>query len=152
MADQPMPALPGAADLGKLRDAFEIQAVKTRYCEFADILPIDPPAAAEKLRTVFAADVIADYGHGVLQGREAVLRFLVDQVGGSTSWTWHAIHTPFIMPDGDTAEARWTLVAMVRPRATGVVETAIGRYLDRFTRTEDGWRISDIRWVQEHRA
>ncbi|WP_066969012.1 nuclear transport factor 2 family protein [Rhizorhabdus dicambivorans] len=133
-------------------DVLAIQSLKALYCEGADLLPIDAVRAAEALMAVFTADATADYGAGLLKGRDAIIGFLVDGISPVRSWLWHAIHTPFVAVDGDSAEARWTIVAMMKDKGSDVIERAYGRYADRLVRTPQGWRIASMRWIEEARS
>lgn len=133
-------------------DMLAIQTLKAVYCEGADLLPADAARAAEVLTSVFTADATADYGAGLLEGRDAIVKFLVDQISPVRAWLWHAIHSPLIEVDGDVARARWTIVAMMRDKGSDVIERAYGRYADRLVRTPQGWRIAEMRWIEEARA
>lgn len=132
-------------------DTLAIQSVKALYCEAADLLPVDATRAAEGLRGVFAADATADYGNGILDGREAIVEFLVSNISTARDWLWHAIHTPYVEVEGDEAVGRWTIVAMMRDKGKTAVERAYGRYDNRFIRTSQGWRILSMRWIEEVR-
>lgn len=133
-------------------DMLAIQTLKAIYCEGADLLPTDAARATEVLTSVFTANATADYGAGLLKGREAIIDFLVSQISPVRAWLWHAIHSPLIHVDGDGAEARWTIVAMMRDKGSDAIERAYGRYADRLVRTPDGWRIATMRWIEEARA
>lgn len=133
-------------------DWLAIQNVKARYCRAADLLPVDPAGARAGLEAVFTGDATADYGHGLLGGRAAIVDFLLDQLSTTRAWLWHAIHTPLIEPQGNEARACWTIVAMMRETADGPIETAFGRYEDMLRRGADGWRIASMRWIEEARA
>lgn len=136
----------------QVADVLAIQSLKAAYCEAADLLPTDIAAAAEGLAAVFAPDATADYGAGLLEGRDAIIGFLVDRIGPVRAWLWHAIHTPLVEVDGDTAIARWTVVAMMRDKGSDRIERAYGRYANRMVRTADGWRIAAMRWIEEARS
>lgn len=135
-----------------IADTLAIQSLKALYCEGADLLPADAARAADMLAGVFAADAVADYGNGLLEGRDAIIGFLVDGISPVRDWLWHAIHSPFVEVRGDEAEARWTIVAMMRDKGSDAIERAYGRYADRFVRTPQGWRIATMRWIEEARS
>jgi hypothetical protein len=143
---------PMSAERNDVLDQLAIQSVKANYCRAADLLPVNADAASAGLEKVFAVDATADYGHGLLQNRAAILNFLVEQLSTTRVWLWHAIHTPLIEISGDEASAWWTIVAMMRETSDGLIETAYGRYEDFFKRTEDGWKIASMRWVEEART
>jgi ketosteroid isomerase-like protein len=131
-------------------DNLAIQSVKALYCEGADCLPSDPARAEALLTQVFTEDVAADYASGeVLQGRAAVLDFLLNRIGKSRDWVWHSIHTPRIELDGDKATAYWTIIALMKAKGSTKTEQATGRYVDVLRRTSDGWKISHMRFIRE---
>jgi hypothetical protein len=135
--------------LETLAAKLEIQSVKALYCEGVDLLS-DKEASRRILQSVFSEDVRADYGSGIYEGREAVVAFLVDEVCASREWLWHSIHTPFVAVEGDRGVGRWTIDVFMKARGSDEVQSAIGRYIDEFRRTPEGWRISHMRWVAEH--
>lgn len=133
-------------------DTLAIQTLKALYCEGADLLPTDAARAAEVLGGVFTPDAVADYGNGLLEGRAAIIGFLVDGISPVRDWLWHAIHSPLVEVRGDEADARWTIVAMMRDKGSESIERAYGRYADRLVRTPEGWRIAAMRWIEEARC
>ena len=133
----------------KLLDAFEIQMLKARYCEITDLIPQQGMAVSPCFEDVFAEDLAADYGFGSLKGRPAVVDFLVRRISGRQSWMWHSIHSPQIDLQDDGAKACWTLLAYVKNKDRAQLQTLIGRYVDEFRRTQQGWRISSIRFYGE---
>lgn len=135
--------------LRRLQDTIQLQALKAVYCEAVDDCVKDAGRAAARLQDIFTADATGDYGAGVLQGRDAVIGFLMNAIGAGSDSTWHAIHSPRIEIDGDAGVGRWTIMARRRPKGSRDVETIIGRYCDDFRRTSDGWRISCVRFIRE---
>lgn len=135
--------------LENVRDILEIQMVKARYCQTADALPQKGEAAALGFNDIFTADVVADYGLGRLEGREAVVHFLLNEAACDQAWMWHGIHSPQVDVQGDTANASWTIIARMKPKASAEMQTVIGRYFDQFHRTSEGWRISTVRFNGE---
>jgi len=133
-------------------DMMAIQTLKALYCEGVDLLPDDSDRASELLASIFTEDATADYGAGLLEGRDAIVGFLVGQISPVRGWLWHAIHSPLIKVEGDGADARWTIVAMMRNKGSEAIERAYGRYADRMIRTPQGWRIAAMRWIEEARA
>lgn len=132
-----------------LLDLFQLQALKAIYCETVDDSVNDVNRAAARLRELFTEDATADYGTGVLEGRDAVIGFLLKAISTGSDSAWHSIHSPRIEIDGDTAIGRWTLMARMTRKGSTQVETIIGRYGDEFRRTPGGWRISCVRFKRE---
>jgi ketosteroid isomerase-like protein len=136
-------------EMRRVADILELQAVKAAYCESADSCVTDAPGASRRFAELFTPDVAADYGFGPLSGCKAVTEFLVNAIAGNNAGLWHALHTPRIEVDGDTAVGRWTVMAKTRPKGAAQFETVFGRYTDEFRRTPQGWRISSVRFIQE---
>jgi hypothetical protein len=135
--------------VGRISDILQLQAVKAAYCEAVDSCVTDPGGARRRLADLFAEDIVADYGVAALHGRVAVTEFLISAIAGNNAALWHALHTPRIEVDGDSAEAHWTVMAMTRPKGAAEFVTLIGRYADRFRRTPQGWRISSVRFIRQ---
>jgi hypothetical protein len=89
----------------RVADVLAIQNVKAGYCQAADMFPTDSAAAATLLEQVFLPRARADYGKGIIEGRDDIIHFLVNQVGIAHDWVYHSFHTPNINVDGDTALA-----------------------------------------------
>jgi len=131
----------------RMHDILDIQKLKAIYCAEVDDSMLDPAHARTRLPDIFVEDAIADYEYGLLEGRAAIVDYLVIYVGETADLLWHSIHTPLIEVDGDSATGRWTVFVRVRNKGADTIDTFIGRYFDEFRRTADGWRISSVRWV-----
>jgi hypothetical protein len=123
--------------------------MKALYCEIADASVKDTPKAARQLKELFASDLKADYGLGLLDGGDAVIDFLVTAIASTNDYLWHSIHSPQVHVDGNTAVGRWTVMIRMKPKGSTTTNTMIGRYMDEFRRTPEGWRFSSIRFVAE---
>jgi hypothetical protein len=135
--------------LGYLHDVVQLQTLKAIYCEAVDDCVNDGGGAAARLRELFTEDATGDYGTGVLRGRDALIEFLVNSIKSSSDSAWHAIHSPRIEIDGDTGVGRWTIMVRRKARGSSEFETIIGRYLDEFRRTANGWRIRGVRFIRQ---
>ena len=127
----------------------EIQNLKARYCEAVDGGTGDPTAMRIALGALFAEDMQADYGTGMLQGRAAVIEYLAEVICRPHAWLYHSLHTPLVEVDGDLATGRWTIIAYSRLHSSPDKQTQIGRYRDRFVRATEGWRFSLIQGLSE---
>jgi ketosteroid isomerase-like protein len=123
--------------------------MKATYCESVDACMRDAETAAARLGGLFTEDIHADYGMGPLKGRDAVIEFLVSAIVANNDSLWHSIHTPRIDVSGDSATGHWTLMVRMKHKNSTVFDTLYGRYLDEFRRTQQGWRISSVRFIQE---
>ena len=57
---------------------------------------------------------------------------------------WHSFSNPIIEVDGDQARGRWLVLAFVQPKGAGERSMTIGSYRERYVRTPQGWRISEL--------
>jgi len=99
-------------------------------------------------RTVFTDDCELDYGEvGSWQGVDAVTE-LMQQAHALAGHTMHRLTNQVIAVDGDSAQARTYVDAliMLTDNASGV--NAAGFYDDDIIRTEEGWRIARRRFTQ----
>jgi 3-phenylpropionate/cinnamic acid dioxygenase small subunit len=99
-------------------------------------------------RSVFADDCELDYGEvGSWYGVDAITEFM-QQAHAMASHTMHRLTNQVITVDGDKAEARTYVDAliMVGDNKSGV--NAAGFYDDDLVRSDDGWRVARRRFVQ----
>ena len=127
------------------RDEIEaIQQLKYRYMRAVDLKLWD------ELHDTFWPEVVCSYGDGThsFEGRDAVLGFLRDSLGGNLV-TLHQVHHPQIEITGpNTARGRWYLVDYVinagpdRPLMKGR-STLLGAafYHDQYEKRDGEWRI-----------
>ena len=98
-------------------------------------------------RTVFTDDCELDYGEiGIWRGIDAVAEFM-EQSHAAAGPTMHRMSNQVIIVDGDKAEARTYVDALilVGDNTSGV--NAIGFYDDEIVRTNGGWRIARRRFT-----
>lgn len=98
-------------------------------------------------RTVFTDDCELDYGEiGVWKGVDAVTEFM-QQAHALAGHTMHRLTNQVITVDGDEAQARTYVDAliMVGDNKSGV--NGIGFYDDDLVRTDAGWRIARRRFT-----
>ncbi|HSW17908.1 MAG TPA: nuclear transport factor 2 family protein [Ramlibacter sp.] len=114
----------------------ELHRVVCRYarlCDERDWAAIDE---------VFSDDASADYGGWHLRDREAILAMLRDHLGGCGP-TQHLLGNLVVDVAGDVV----TSCVSVRAAHRGASELSeqtydcMGEYVDRWTRTDHGWRI-----------
>ena len=99
-------------------------------------------------RTVFTDDCELDYGEvGAWKGVDAVTEFM-QQAHAMAGHTMHRLTNQVITVDGDTAEARTYVDALIMlgDNTSGV--NAAGFYDDELVRTDDGWRVTRRRFIQ----
>lgn len=131
-------AMDSDATLQLLLDERNIVAVAVRYCRALDTK--DWPA----LRTVFLDDATAQLGRPtMITGIDAI----VDRITAALEHldvSQHLVGNHEVAVDGDTATHRCYFQAQhVRASAKGGANYIIaGRYEDRLTRTDGGWRIA----------
>lgn len=149
----------------RLEDVFAIQQVLGLYCRAVDRMDL------ELLRSVYHPDAADD--HGTFVGNADEFCDFVMEVQGRNSYSSHTIANPVIDLDGDVASVEcvyraytrvpggWDPVSTyfgdpyaARARDNGTLEQEHehicgGRYLDRFERRDDVWRIAARRVTNE---
>lgn len=120
----------------------EIRRAKYRYLRCVDLKQWD------ELADVLTADAVADYGtHAAggpvrLEGREAILGYLRDNMGPDII-TEHVASHPEIDVAGDTASGSWFFADTVIATKYRVVIRGSAYYQDEYRKGSDGkWRIS----------
>ena len=128
-------------------DRVDITDVLLRYATGIDTRDWD------LFRTVFTADVDADYGNvGAWKGVDEITKFMTE-IHEPCGHTMHRLSNIVITADGpDRATARTYVNAIVMgPDDFGGV-SANGFYDDEIVRTADGWRIARRRYTEVHTA
>ncbi|WIM86861.1 nuclear transport factor 2 family protein [Candidatus Mycobacterium wuenschmannii] len=98
-------------------------------------------------RTVFTDDCELDYGEiGTFRGVDAITEFM-DQAHAMAGHTMHRLTNQVITVDGDTAESRTYVDALIMVDVNAGVNAA-GFYDDELVRGEDGWRVARRRFIQ----
>nr|WP_221240527.1 nuclear transport factor 2 family protein [Sphingobium boeckii] len=128
--------------------ALAIANLKARYCAAADLSATDQAQARLLFSDIFADDFRGDYGMGPLIGAQAIIDFLCTAIAGNSLWVLHMLHSPCIVVDGDRATGDWTILASLKRRGGGALDTVMGRYSDTFRLTEHGWRIETVTFVR----
>ncbi len=98
-------------------------------------------------RTVFTDDCELDYGEiGAWQGVDAVTEFM-QQAHAMAGHTMHRLTNQVIIVDGDTAQARTYVDALIMMGDNKSGVNGIGYYDDDIVRTDTGWRIARRRFT-----
>ena len=129
-------------------DALAIANLKALYCATADLGASDTDGARAGFANLFTPDFHGDFGMATFEGPQAMADFLCSTISENAEWMVHMLGSPRIEVDGDAATGDWTVLVWSKRRAGGEPMRVIGRYSDRFRRTENGWRISEIRFSQ----
>jgi 3-phenylpropionate/cinnamic acid dioxygenase small subunit len=99
-------------------------------------------------RRVFTDDCELDYGEiGTWKGADAVTEFM-RQAHALAGRTMHRLTNQVITVDGDSAEARTYVDALIMLADNNSGVNAAGFYDDEFVRTEQGWQIARRRFTQ----
>lgn len=120
-----------------LVDIYEIQQLKYRYCRLLDTKQFD------ELGLLLVPDCTVAYGGGAitLEGRDAVVAYLTKAMGSTRILTSHVVAHPEIEVVGDVASGSWVLTDVVVAQDDQCSIRGASYYLDRYVRTDDGWRI-----------
>jgi 3-phenylpropionate/cinnamic acid dioxygenase small subunit len=99
-------------------------------------------------RTVFTDDCELDYGViGSFQGVDAVTAFM-QRAHELAGHTMHRLTNQVITVDGDSAQSRTYVDALIMLADNNSGVNAAGFYDDEFVRTEQGWQIARRRFTQ----
>jgi hypothetical protein len=127
-------------------DALAIANLKATYCRFADLSTTDPDGTRAAFAELFTEDFVGDYGFRVLNGEREIAEFMIEAIGGGSEWMMHALGSPLIRVDGETATGDWTITVDSRRRDGEGLMRVAGRYSDTFRKTSAGWRIATIKF------
>jgi len=133
---------PSAAEKAEVLYAIEeIKQLKHRYWRCNDRKLMD------EIGSCFAADAFADYGPGIqLQGREAIVRFLRENMGRKDLISIHQGFNPEIEITGKgSARGRWGFYNYMNYTDAGIVMHIWATYEDTYIREETGWKIQTTR-------
>ena len=124
--------------LAQLLDERDIHDVLLRYCRGAD------RCDRALMAGCFHDDALDDHGSWIASGRE-VADLVVERVKPGPARAMHFLGNVRIEVDGDTAFAESYLLAFRHFERDGrdYTRTRALRFVDRFTRRDDQWRISE---------
>jgi 3-phenylpropionate/cinnamic acid dioxygenase small subunit len=129
--------VPDPSLLRQLLDRQEITAVMAAYARWADLN--QPERQAE----LFTENGRASYHPGDwIVGRVALAGQLRAALAGYARTSHHVSNIEIDFEDRDTATAQSAVIAWHR-RPDGSEWTLFGRYVDRWTRTGQGWRLAE---------
>ena len=98
--------------------------------------------------SIFTDDCELDYGEiGAFKGADAVTEFM-RQAHALAGHTMHRLTNQVITVDGDSAQARTYVDALIMLADNSSGVNAAGFYDDEFVRTEKGWQIARRRFIQ----
>lgn len=119
----------------QISDREEIRDLAMRYCHGVDRL--DP----DVMKSAYWPDAVDDHGNFVGNAHEFVDYCMVAHL--RWTWTMHSIFTHQIELDADGVHARGEIynITNLCRADTGDIDTWYGRYLDRYQKRGDEWRI-----------
>lgn len=127
-------------------DALAIANLKARYCLAADTSSSDAAAARAMFDGLFTADFVGDYGFRMLNGEKEIVNFMIEAIGGGSEWMIHALGSPSIRVDGETAAGDWTVHVDSRRRNNQGLMRVVGRYSDTFRKSGGKWQFASIKF------
>ena len=99
-------------------------------------------------RTIFTDDCELDYGEiGSWKGADAVTEFM-QQAHALAGHTMHRLTNQVITVNGDAAQSRTYIDALIMLADNNSGVNAAGFYDDELVRTEQGWQIARRRFTQ----
>jgi hypothetical protein len=131
--------------------AEDIRRTKYRYLRAVD------QKNWPELERVLTPDAVAKYGTPamgkplVLEGRDAIMKFMRDALGGPDIVTFHFCGQPEIDVDGDNATGTWAFEDTVIVQSARLVIKGAAYYEERYERSaDDGWRIARTQYVRTY--
>ena len=129
--------MPDPSLLAQLLDRQEITAVMAAYARWADL------NRPERQAATFVEDCRVSYHPGDwIAGRAALTEQLRAALARYVQTSHHVSNIEIDFEGPDTAAAQSAVIAWHR-RHDGSEWTLYGRYVDRWTRTEAGWRLAE---------
>ena len=130
--------------LREIKDRYEIEQVLNRYCRGVD------RGDADLIRSVYHDDATDDHGTFKGKGVDFAERVVV-ALNAHAKATMHNLHQVNIRFSGDRAAVETYFTARHRVAQDGGVrlETFGGRYVDRFEKRREVWKISHRAVVYE---
>ncbi len=132
-----------AARVQKQEDIEAIKRLKFKYCKL-----LDAGNPADELGALFTDDSTWEAGEpwGSYEGREAIVDFFHGHQN-AVHFSVHALSNPEIDVDGDTAHARWRLLA---PATLNMEEGCVahwmfGDYTDEYRKVNGHWLFSRVK-------
>lgn len=121
--------------LQQLSDREALRDVALRYCRGVDRLDVD------LMKSAYWPEAIDEHGNFVGNAHEFSEHCMTAHL--KWSWTMHSIYNHSISLDtnGDTATGEIYNVTHLGQADTGAIDTWFGRYLDRYEKRHDEWRI-----------
>jgi hypothetical protein len=129
-------------------DLQEIEAIKQlkyRYFRHLDLKQWD------QLRECFAEDATSSYSGGryAFEGRDAIMKFLVESLGRSSMLTAHHGHHPEIELTSDTtARGVWALEDVVIDTQNDITITGAAFYTDEYEKVRGEWKLKSTGYVR----
>lgn len=143
------------ATLRRLEDCEEIRLLKYTYGRLIARM-LEQRSAEEEaaLARVFTEDAVGNFGRnrqGLREGRNALLDLFTTTLPAVRQWFMHFIENPLLEVNGDHARGEWMVLAptQAKPGALPAVSPAIGRYVEEYRRTPQGWRIRRLAFREE---
>lgn len=128
-----------SSDLDTEEDLHAVEDIRNlvgRYCDalsHLDLQAVGECWTDDGIWTLFDEDII---------GRAAILA-AIRELTTRIDWIVQHANSPVIEVDGDTATGCWQIAEYARRKSGGAEGLVhIGRYLDCYVETEDGWRFA----------
>jgi hypothetical protein len=144
------------ARLRRVEDGAAILRVQFMYGDLIDrLVQSADPAKVDALGDIFTADVILEYDGslGRIMGLAAAKELFGETLPDRLLWMLHSFSNPIIDIDNRSARGRWVVYALTvdKTRDSEAPEVVYGRYAAEYRRTDRGWRISTLRFMNETR-
>ncbi len=98
----------------------------------------------EEIATLFTADATSAYSDGKYsyEGRDAIVKFLVESMGADSFLSSHRVHHPeIVFTSAKTATGVWALEDTVIEERFGITIEGAGFYRDEYVKQDGAWKI-----------
>ena len=124
----------------RLEDLEAIRDLKARYAAACD-----NGYDADTLAAMFTEDAVWDGATLGRHVRREAIRAFFQGSSSRISFARHHVSNPLIEIDGDTATGTWYLLQTCTYIRDNQAVWGAGTYRDRYVRTAEGWRFSQVR-------
>jgi hypothetical protein len=124
--------------LEEIREIEAIKQLKYRYMRGID------EKLWDQIEECFTPDATCAYSGGkyTYEGREAIMKFLVESMDRASFLSSHRVHHPEIrLTSPTTASGTWALDDYVIDTKLGITLQGAAFYRDEYVKTEAGWKI-----------
>jgi ketosteroid isomerase-like protein len=124
-------------DPATLADHLAIRQLRAAYSHAVD------DCAWDEWVGLFTPDATCELGFDTLAGIDEIERYARETLAERFAESYHTAQMPHVTVDGDAATGRWYILVYYE-LPDGATGRLLGRYLDSYRRTPEGWKFDHI--------